>query len=190
MESFLDKIKHKHLSAIIIIVVSMSLFFALSACSANSERNLRSALTSDLDAIKHTKPAGLDMLVEQLAKGEQFGIDPHKFAVAWLEGLDYSIDNIDVEGNSATAEVTVTVKCLKTALDRSMPDIAKIMQGVSETDSIEDAYDRCGKIILDNLRAEQQITSSITLSYHFYGKNWVMDMQSAKELALALSSGA
>ena len=36
--------------------------------------------------------------------------------------------------------------------------------------------------------AGQLSAGTITLSYHFDGKTWVMDSKSAKELALALSS--
>jgi len=93
---------------------------------------------------------------------------------------------LSVEGDRATVEVSFTVKSLQASLDSSMPDIAKIMEEVSETDSIEDVYAQCGKIILKNLRSEQPVSGTITLSYIFDGKTWVMDSKSAKELALAL----
>jgi len=171
---------------LVIIVAALSV--ALFTCSANSERSLRSVVTSDLDAIKHIEPAALDMLKDQLAKGEQFGIDSREFASVWLEGFSYSLGDLSVEGDRATVEVSFTVKSLQASLDSSMPDIAKIMEEVSETDSIEDAYAQCGKIILKNLRSGQLSAGTITLSYHFDGKTWVMDSKSAKELALALSS--
>ena len=74
------KKKHAFFATGIFIIVLVSLSFTFLTCSANSERSLHSVVVSNLDAIKHIDPAALDMLKDQLAKGEQFGIDSREEA--------------------------------------------------------------------------------------------------------------
>lgn len=190
MDVQIKEIKISRLIALSLAIVSAGFCLALFACSANSESILRSAVRADLDGIMRAEPAALEMLSEQLAVGDQFGIDPHAFASAWLDGFSYSIDGLSIEADSAMVEITISSRSIQAALESSMPDIEQLMAKVTETDDIDLVYEQCGQIVLRNLQSGQLTTDSLTLIYHLSGRSWVMDVRSSKELALSLASGA
>ena len=173
----------------ILVVVSSCLCIVLSSCLSSNNRDFRSVVESDLDGIRNREPAALEMLRDYLSTGEQFGIDSSEFASAWLSDFSYTIDSLDTKEDSAVVTVTVTSKDLQAALDSSLPEVEEIMEQVKETDSIEDAYAQAGQVVLKSLHDEETITNSLTLTYLFDGKTWVMDAQSSKTLAMVLSSG-
>ena len=73
---------------------------------------MRQGVADELERLKTHDEALLDELaadsgVDQLAT---YGIDAKSFIAAYLDGFDYRIDEVKVDGDSATATVVLTCK--------------------------------------------------------------------------------
>jgi len=171
-----------------VTLILLALCLTLAACSG-SKGDVRADATSTLDGIKHSDPSALDMLGEQLSVGEQFGIADKEFVSSWLEGFTYSIDSVDVQGDSASVKVTVSCRQLKSAVDESLPEIGLIMADPPDDADMDALYAQCGKVLLDKLKTEPLISSSLVLGYHLEEGVWSMDTTSQKDLAQVLAGG-
>lgn len=141
--------RRTRLAAVMAAFVALAL--ALVACSSGptDEEVIRQGIDEEFAAVK----AGDDELlsaVEQAA-GEDFGtlgLDTREFMAAWLEGFDYKLGDIKVDGSDATVHATITC--------RSMGDIANAFQdkfmeavGGMEDPTDEDAlYKLAGQTLL------------------------------------------
>ena len=81
--------------------------FGLCSCS-NDESAIKKAISSDFDTIKNLTEADLEG-VESLGLDE-YGISDLDFYKAYFEDFAYSIDKVEVNGDKATATVTMTIK--------------------------------------------------------------------------------
>ena len=85
---------------------------SLGACGPSAEEVVRQGVADELERLKTHDEALLDELaadsgVDQLAT---YGIDAKSFIAAYLDGFDYRIDEVKVDGDSATATVVLTCK--------------------------------------------------------------------------------
>ncbi len=87
---------------------------ALSGCASPEEREaqeaVRAILTADLDSIK-TLDESFAQAVEADPGFAENGVDGMAFMGSLLGGFDYEIEDIEVDVEGGTAEVTVTFTC-------------------------------------------------------------------------------
>lgn len=113
----------------IALAVSCAFGVALTGCS-NAEEEVRNQVASELDAVKELDDETVEMLLssvssEDLSILESVGLGGSDFVRAYLDGFDYSIEAVDVEGD--TAQVTLTLTCktyadLQSALEAAVTD--------------------------------------------------------------------
>ena len=176
----------KILIACIAALMLVGMLLVLFTCLGNKGNAVRSSLNSDLDSIKKAEPAALEMLKEQLSVAEQFGIKPAALAAVWFDGFAYDVGEMDVDGETAVAEVTVTSRRLGSSVDAALPEIAAVMVDPPDDADLDALYAQCGQILLDKLAEEPLVTFTLTLTYHLEDGTWVMDATSQKALGLAL----
>ena len=89
----------------------------LAGCSggASDEEAIRASLASELDSIKNIDDAFVNEFSESIDMSQLsvYGIDGVEFMKSYLSGFDYAIDSINVDGDSATAQITLTCKSYK-----------------------------------------------------------------------------
>ena len=89
---------------------------ALAGCGANEEEQVRQQVAADLDAIKNLDDAMVQEVVAAAAEEgvdeayEMFGITTEDVVRAYLDGFDYTIDSVTVDGDTAQVTVTMTMK--------------------------------------------------------------------------------
>ena len=176
----------KILIASIAAFLLAGMLLVLLTCMGNDKGKVESSLGSDLDGIGNGQPEALEMLGEQLAVGEQFGVAPGALAAVWFEGYAYEVDDVVVDGETATAEVTITSRRLQPAIEKALPQIAAVMDDPPDDADLDALYAQCGQILLDSLAGEPLVTTTLTLTYHLEDGTWVMDTTSKKALSLAL----
>ncbi len=84
------------------------------ACAPSNESVIRSSIARELDSYKNADAQAMAKIAEALdSEGvADFGIDTGEFAASVLEGFDYSIDQITIDGAVAQANITITSKSL------------------------------------------------------------------------------
>ena len=141
----------KKLLVPVVALVAVCLAF-LTACGGPSAEDLiREDLTTQFEQVK----SGDDELMESIesSAGEDFetlGIDASEFASSYLEGFDYSIDDITVD--DATAVATVTVKCKSFAdiigdFQTQLYDALDTLDPATATE--DDLYKLAGELLMD-----------------------------------------
>ena len=101
----------------------LALAIALVGCSSgpSDEEVIRQGVSEELAAIK----AGDDELISSVEEGagedlKTLGIDARDFMSAYLDGFDYSVGDVKVDGDSATVHLSITCRSMGEATEAFM----------------------------------------------------------------------
>lgn len=176
------------LVASLAVVVAVSCGVVLGGCSsANPEQAIRDDLTATLDEVKNVDDATIEELMGSVdtSQLESYGIDGTEFARSLLDGFDYSIGDITVDGDTATAQVSITCKSAMDLYD----ELENMMTELSEDPDIlsllsdEGAFNaRLGELLMEAMDSLEPSTKDLELTYTNADGTWTMDSSSAAEL--------
>ncbi len=187
----------KVLTCSITAVLALSVGLVLGACSGPSpEEAIREDLTANLDRVKELDDATVEELVGSMGTLglETYGIEASDVVRSLLDGFDYTIDDITVddEGASAVASVSVTCKSASDFTERinqAATDLAtELMNDPSglELLSDEDALNaRIGEVVMETLDEVELQQTSIEIDYSKTDDGWTAS--DASELAQIFS---
>ncbi len=138
---------------------------ALTGCSSaeDDEAAIKEALSAQFDRLKNLDDATVDEISQAIGNNElsNLGIAPADFAKAYLDGFDYSIQSVKIDGDSATATVTVTCKSLK-EFETSLTTMANeyIADSGNWEKSEEQIYQEIGAKTMESLKSVPAATTS------------------------------
>lgn len=102
---------------------------------------------------------------------------------SWIDGFGYTIGTITVDGDSATAEMTITSKQLGPIMmdwQASFEENAT-SQGFTSMDEI---YAYAGQTIMDEINNASPVETTVTVEVNKDGDNWVFDQGAGNQQAL------
>lgn len=105
----------KPLAAIGVAAMMALTVGSLAGCNADAanEEVIRTSLTQELDPYKNHDESVVNQIKSQNAVAlATIGIDGQQYAEALLDGFDYSIEDVTVNGKDATATIVMTQKDL------------------------------------------------------------------------------
>ena len=193
-------VKSKSRSTIQGFIVTLATLLALSigmvglaSCSSGTsdEDAIRASLSSELDSIKNIDDAFVNEFTESIDMSQLsvYGIDGVEFMKSYLSGFDYTIDSINVDGDSATAQITLTCKsytgylqALQTAVDEvtADPDALAALSNAEINQKI-------GAIVIGSLDGvELAATQPITITYTKVDGTWEPASSTSGDIAAAL----
>lgn len=114
-------------AAIVCISFAIALCsIGLFGCGQSSEDVIRGGISEELDMLKNMDDETLDLLMEDIPYDMQYttqalGISVEDYFTAYFDGFDYKINDIDVNGDEATVNVTLFVKSAS-AMDDAVND--------------------------------------------------------------------
>lgn len=164
----------------------------LASCGQDNEKLIRDALTEELDDIKNLDPAYIEELTSDASIGqlETYGIDPEEFVTSYLGGFDYRIEDVTVDGKTATATVVLTTKSFSQFNDALNEAADELLADESIYSlSMDEIYDRIGQVVMDtvdNLPTNE--TDPLTLNYELIDNTWTPTAESQSMLQAALMS--
>ena len=97
--------------SLVLALSSMALF----GCGGNSdEQAIRNSVSSELDMLKNASDEGVAAFTEGAGEDAfmDFGISNEQFVKEYFAGFDYAIDSITIDGDTATVQVTLTIRTL------------------------------------------------------------------------------
>lgn len=168
------------LMAGLIACLSLVLGFALTACGPSDEEQVKKALDDELSTMSNPSDGVLNQLAFEAESGvsgqlDQMGISSADLMKSWTEGYSYEIGDIAVDGDSATAQVTITCKqFLPIATDwaNSLMSDAQ-SKGFTSTDEV---YAYSGQTLLSDLDAATPTTTEVTLTCQKDGNGWTFPL--------------
>ena len=161
---------------------------SLGACGPSAEEVVRQG-----ERLKTHDEALLDELaadsgVDQLAT---YGIDAKSFIAAYLDGFDYRIDEVKVDGDSATATVVLTCKkfdAFAQALTEATTALAEDGQ-TAELDA-DQINEKVGQLVLEALGSVEPTESNpVELPFTRTDNAWGPASGAEQALSTALFSG-
>ncbi len=163
------------LAAVVLSVGALS----LGACGPSAEEVVRQGVADELAA---------DSGVDQLAT---YGIDAKSFIAAYLDGFDYRIDEVKVDGDSATATVVLTCKkfdAFAQALTEATTELAEDEQ-TAELDA-DQINEKVGQLVLEALGSVEPTESNpVELPFTRTDNAWGPASGAEQALSTALFSG-
>ena len=167
----------------------------LAGCSSGTsdEDAIRASLSSELDSIKNIDDAFVNEFSESIDMSQLsvYGIDGVEFMKSYLSGFDYTIDSINVDGDSATAQIALTcrsytgyLQALQTAVDEVTADPDALAALSSQR---LESNQKIGEIVIGSLDGvEPAATQPITITYTKVDGTWEPASSTSGDIAAAL----
>lgn len=187
--------RFKVLSLCVIAALCMSFScIALVGCSSDEDEEaaIEQAISAEFDKLKNLDAATVDEIAQSVGNDEltKMGIDAKDFAKAYLDGFDYSVQKVEVDGDKATATVTMTCKSLS-EFQSSLTTLAAEYVGDSSNweKSESQIYQELGTKIMDTLKSTPTATTQpITLHFTESGGEWTADENEDTQITNAMAS--
>lgn len=115
---------------------------------------------------------------------DSFGITAEEFSAAYLDGFGYEIGDITVDGDTATAEVTITVKSYNDIMTSLQTEFSEWLysDAASAITSEEELYHELGRIMIETVQNTEATQNTVTVDYTKNGDEWTMDSSSLSEI--------
>lgn len=178
-------------------IIMLAALFALcplvlTGCGPSAEELIRDDLTSQFEEIK----AGDEDLLEGIesSAGEDFedlGIDPKEFASSYLEGFDYTVNDVTVDGDTATANVSITVKSMGDIVNEFQLKFTEYLStaDLSTISGEDELYQQAGQLLMDATASAEPKTVECDFTYTKDENGvWSADESAETELVNALMS--
>ena len=186
----MKKLATRAFATMIAAVLAVSCGLALGACSSgpDPEEVIREDLSANLDEIKNLDDEAIDELAEGMGNLglEDYGVGAEDIVASMIDGFDYSIDSIDVEGDAATASVTVTSKSMSELMDLDYDAMADDLIDAVMSEEIDATDDDAinawvGEYVMGMIDAIEPSEKDITLTYVNGDDGWELDESSESE---------
>jgi hypothetical protein len=143
------------------------------AIAANFTTQLESLTAQDIDDILNSE--GVDS-----AELSTLGIDEDALAAAYLEGFDFSVENVQVNGNFASATFTLSTKSPKTLQPAVSDALSQLAAAGSFSGLDADASNQLiGQTVLAAVEDAPTVqTAPITVSLTNENGSWTLDQES------------
>lgn len=157
----------------------------LAGCGGPSaEEVIREDVVSFFDTFVNQEGESYDDFVESFSASaglDEIGLEDDKFLDLYLDGFAYNIDELTVDGDTATVTVTLNCKKLEDAMaladERAMELYENPEQLQDKTDDEIDAL--LGEIILAALDETELSETTFTVTYTELEEGWSIDQNEA-----------
>lgn len=160
---------------------------AMAGCS-NSEQVIREGTVEFLDHYKNVDEVAVGEVDDALpaSQAEMLGIESEELAQAMLEGFDYTLDDVKVDGDNAEAVVTVTCKNLSN-LTTEINDLQSEVRSDSSLVAgmgTDELFQWLGDKLMEYINnAPIETHEPITLDFRLNGNTWEMTQSSQAALS-------
>lgn len=155
------------------------------------EDEINELLSSELDSIKNLEDSFTTDLRESIDMSQLsiYGIDGVEFMKSYLDGFDYNIDSITVDGETAEAQITLMCKSYtdyQTALSNAVKEITDNPDMIASW-SESDINQHIGEIVVSSLDGvEVKPTDPIVITYTKQNGKWQAASSTSGDIASAL----
>lgn len=175
--------------------LSCVMLVGLTACGESSEDTIRKGVTEELESIKNLDQSAIDEIMAGAGSTgtelEQYGIDMEEFCRTWLSGFDYTVDDVKVDGDNATATVTITCKSL---MDGITIWTEKATEAAQDPDIMslpsDELNKKLGSMLTESMGEAELQTNTVTLPYALNGNTWEPGAGFDSALSQAFAGGA
>lgn len=182
-------------------MVSLGLSLGLAGCgekTSNEDEIIRQAVVETMDIFKNPTREALEEAVGEsdssLEELEGYGIDLYEFMSHCFRNFDYSIGEISVDGDVATAQLTVTNANLQTAIEAVSDDVSNNYDEYLDVVLAEDGESQFMQLFFDKVyeqldAMDDTVTNDVTLKLKKTDGSWDVDQSEIDTLVSAMFGG-
>lgn len=163
------------IAAIAACALVAGVLIAIPGCGPNNEELIREAVTERYDAYKQADDVTLSRIVTSLENEglAELGIDDTEFATAVVEGFDYHIDDIVVNGNEAVVTITFAGKSYTDLLS----EIASTTETLANDPSFaalsqDERLATAGTMVMNAFDGLEVKNETVDLGYELVDNKW------------------
>lgn len=185
----------KRLLFVPLLLVSLASALTLGGCGGPSAEDL---IRDDIAEYFGDFDSANDAFVEAFEEAsgdelDQLGISAEDFADAYLDGFGYEIGDITVDGDTATAEVTVTLKPYRDIMSTFQSDFTEWAYGLDSSEMLSmtetEMYEQAGQMLLDVMDKTEPTEQTFDVGYTKNSDDeWEMDSSSRAEISTTFFS--
>ena len=175
----------KLLAAMLAAAMAVVALGAFTGCNANdaNEKVIRESITEEFDAYKNHDASVVNQIRTQNAVDlATLGIDGEEYANALLDGFDYTIDDVTVDGKEATVTLTLTQK------DLDEDEAAAIVEELADDPAVTDmSYDELKQAVSDRIfeyiaSVPAAAQDPVTIHLELNGDTWELTPESEQRM--------
>ena len=176
-----------------VMAIACVFTLVLGGCGGASAEDL---IRQDLENYMGELDTANDAFVEGLeaSAGEdldQLGITSDEFADAYLDGFGYEIGDITVDGDTATAELTITIKSysdIMTTFQNNFYDWA-YSADASDLSNESAIMEKAGEMLIDAVNSVEPTSTTVDVTYTKNSDgDWEMDSSAEVDLSSVVMS--
>ena len=153
------------------VILACSMLFALAGCGNSDEKVIRNAMNEQLEAFKNPNSSQWQNdFKNELNELSNMGVDAQQLVAAWVEGFDYTVGDIKINGNNATVSITIKCKQLNPAVDSAVALLENdpALATMTEAQIIK----KYGEALISELKKTSPTTTVITVPCVKSGNTW------------------
>lgn len=176
--------------------LAATMLMGLTACGGESAEDvIRKGVTEELESIKNLDQAALDEIMAGTGTAsaglEEYGVDMEEFCRTWLDGFDYSVDDVTVDGDKATVKVTITCKSLMEGVNIFMEKVTALTEDPDAmSQSMDELNKQMGPMLMEAIGEAPAETNTVDLPYVLNGNTWEPGTGFDAALSEAFAGGA
>lgn len=199
----MDNIMKRAGILVVTAVMAVGLCFGLAACGGaanNDEQLIKSELDKAFSTLKNPTEDSIKELagddLSNLDELKKYGVDPIEMMQHFFSKFDYTIDGVKVDGDKATASVTITNVDYGTVLNETVADLQNNQEFMSQAASVyvSEGEEGMYKLIFDEVykaidNSDKLATNSVDIALEKKDGQWDFTEQGQKDLMSAMFGG-
>lgn len=175
----------KALVCVLCATLTLASGLILTGCSKpDPEKVIRANLILSFDQLKNLDDDAIDELAKEYDDIgiEELGIEPSEHIATVADGFDYSIESIEVDGDTATANLTIYSKSLSELSDLNYDEMYEDFIRAVESGEVtldEESFNAwVGAYLMDAIDRIEPSEKSLELTYVNGDDGWELDAKS------------
>jgi len=175
----------KVLMVVISVVAALTMMIMVAGCGKSDEQVIKDGISSELDQFKDVNSDQWQQNMSSLDSTlSGYGISSTDLVSSWVEGFDYQIGDVTIDGDTATVQVTITCKQLYPVMSAATqtlmndPDVS--------TMSVTDLQTKVGTEIMKEFQNATPVTTTISVPCEKSGNSWTESAGAEAEYTKAL----
>jgi len=170
---------------VVSILMVFALAFSLTGCGNADERAIRKGLTDEFNKFKDPKSdLWQKEMKKELKELANYGINTDDLINAWVKNFSFKVGTIKIDGDKATAEVSITCRQFWPAFEAATARL--LQEDLASFPNEASVYKKYGELIVDELNKQTPVTTNIKIPCVKDGTTWTEAAGAEDEYSRAL----
>lgn len=186
------------ITTIVSCVLALGLVVGLNGCGKNDEELIRASVSEVMDLFKNPTKENLQGFINEdeidLSTLEEYDIDIYEFLGHSFKHFDYTINDVTVDGDKASANLMLTNTDLGAVVEETTTEITENIDDYADVLNGENGRKEFMKIFFNKIyekldASEETVSTDATLQLNKVDGEWEVDDSSMDAVVSAMYGG-